>query len=320
MRALVAAAAALVLAWPALALDVPFLSGRVVDDAHLLDAGSAQGLEAALKAYEAKTGAQIAVLTVPSLDGEPLEDFSIKVARTWGLGRKGKNDGVLILVARDDHKMRIEVGMGLQGSLTDAKAGRITRDLMAPRFRAGDFAGGIRAAADAVIGTLEGSYTEPPLPTGGRVVDSFRVRGPGSGMGDGLGEKLMISVFVFGILGLFEFFGIMIPGMGWFLYFFLIPFWAAFPMAIWGVSVGGMMLGAHLILFPLLKKLMEGTDLGKKFRGGGRRGGGSGGGFFIGGSDWSSGSGDSGWSSGGDSGGFSGGGGGFDGGGSSGSW
>ncbi len=317
-RAFLSMAAVLALALPVFALDVPYLSGRVVDDAHLLDATSAQNLEATLKAYEAKTGVQLAVLTVPSLNGEPLEDFSIKVARTWALGHKGKDDGVLMLVSRDDHKLRIEVGLGLQGTLTDAKAGRIIRDQMVPRFRGGDYPGGIKAGVDAVIGTLDGSYAPPPLPTGGRMVSSFRVRGANSGTGDNLAEKLMISAFVFGILGLFEFFGIMIPGMGWFLYFFLIPFWSVFPMAIWGVSIGGSVLLAHLVLFPILKKLFEGTDFAKKFKGNGKHGGG--GGFFVGGSGWSSGSSDSGWSSGGGDSGFSGGGGSFDGGGSSGSW
>lgn len=313
-RALLAGLA-LALALPAAALEVPYLTGRVVDEARLLDDASAKALGATLKAYEEKTGRQIAVLTLPSLEGEPLEDFSIKVARTWKLGRKGSNDGVLILVARDDHKARIEVGYGLEGPLTDAAAGRIIRDQMVPHFRANDYAGGIRAGVDAVIGTLEGSYTPP---SGGTEVARVRVSRPGDGMGDSLLEKLMISAFVFGMLGLFEFFGLVVPGMGWILYFFLIPFWASFPMAIWGAKIGGVILLAHLILFPILKKLLAGTDFAKKFAGSGR--GGRGGGFYSSGwSSGSSGSSDSGWSSGGsDS--FSGGGGDFGGGGASGSW
>lgn len=311
-RALLAAAL-LALAPLARALDVPYLSGRVVDEARLLDDAAAKDLNATLKAYEEKTGRQIAVLTLPSLEGEALEDFSIKVARTWKLGRKGANDGILILVARDDHKARIEVGYGLEGPLTDASAGRIIRDQMVPHFRADDYAGGLKAGVDAVLGTLEGSYTPP---TGGREVARVRVRGGSSdGLGDSLIEKLMISAFVFGILGLFEFFGIMIPGQGWFLYFFLIPFWAAFPMAIWGARVGASILMAHLFFFPVLKKIGEGSRLSKKFKGSGRGGGG--------GFTWSSGGGsggDSGGWSGGDSGGFSGGGGDFGGGGASGSW
>ncbi|MBI3563869.1 MAG: TPM domain-containing protein [Elusimicrobia bacterium] len=309
-RALLAATL-LALAPLARALEVPYLSGRVVDEARLLDDASAKGLNETLKAYEAKTGRQIAVLTLPSLEGEALEDFSIKVARTWKLGRKGANDGILILVARDDRKARIEVGYGLEGPLTDAAAGRIIRDRMVPHFRANDYAGGLKDGVAAVLGTLDGSY-EPP--SGGREVARVRVNGPGDGLGDSLLEKLMISAFVFGILGLFEFFGIMIPGQGWFLYFFLIPFWAAFPMAIWGARLGGAVLLTHLVVFPILKKLLAGTKLAKAMAAGSGRGGGSG---FT----WSSGGGgDSGGWSGGDSGGFSGGGGDFGGGGASGSW
>lgn len=312
-RALLAGLA-LALALPAAAREVPYLTGRVVDEARVLDDASAAALNATLKAYEAKTGRQIAVLTLPSLEGEPLEDFSIKVARTWKLGRKGANDGVLILVARDDHKARIEVGYGLEGPLTDAASGRIIRDQMVPHFRANDYAGGLRAGVDAVIGTLEGSYTPP---SGGTEVARVRVHGPSDGLGDSLLEKLMISAFVFGIIGLFEVVGLLTPGMGWILYFFLIPFWAAFPMAIWGAKFGSAVLLAHLVLFPILKKLLAKTDLAKKFAVSSR--GGRGGGFYS--SGWSSGSSssDSGWSSGGsDS--FSGGGGDFGGGGASGSW
>ncbi len=304
MKRALFSAAALALALPALALDVPYLSGRVVDDARVLDAADAQGLESTLKSYEQKTGRQIVVLTLPSLEGEPLEDFAIKVARAWKLGREGRNDGVLLLVARDDHKIRIEVGYGAEGPLTDASAGRIIRDRMVPRFRAGDYAGGIKAGVDSVIGTLDGSYAPEP--------DDGRAGGPGFGPGD-IPEKLLMSIFVFGILGLFEFIGICAPGIGWFLYFFLIPFWAAFPLALWGPRVGGTLLLAHIVLFPILKKRLAGSNLAKNFIGNSR-----GRGNFVGGSGWSSGGG-GGWSSGG-SGGFSGGGGSFGGGGASGSW
>lgn len=323
MRRALLAAAALACALSASALDVPYLSGRVVDEARLLDAASTQQLETALKASESKTGRQIAVLTLPSLEGEPLEDYSIKVARTWKLGRAGKNDGILVLVARDDHKVRIEVGYGNEGALTDAAAGRIIRDRMVPRFRAGDYAGGIKDGVAAVIGTLDGTYTPPadvPLPAS--ALRRVRLGGGPRGAADGsasmdLGERILISVFVLSILGLFEFFGLMAPGVGWFLYFFLIPFWAAFPMALLGVKTGGTLLLVHLIGFPIMKSLLGrsawGKSMGKRFHS-------RGGGVYWSGGGWSSG-GDSGWSSGGgDSGGFSGGGGDFGGGGASGSW
>jgi uncharacterized protein len=157
-------AAVLCLATAARAREVPFLSSRVTDEARLLDAGSAAALEATLKAYEDRTGRQIAVLTIPSLEGEALEDYSLKVARTWKLGRKGKDDGVLILVARDDRKIRIEVGYGLEGELTDAQAGRIIRDDMVPRFRRGDYAKGLREGVDAVIASLDPASPSRPGP------------------------------------------------------------------------------------------------------------------------------------------------------------
>lgn len=305
-----ALAAALLLA-PALAaaLEVPYLSGRVVDEARLLDAATAARLESALAAYEKKSGRQFVVLTLPSLEGEPLEDYSLKVARTWALGRKGKDDGLLLLVSRDDRKLRFEVGYGLEGVLPDALCGRIIRDEIVPRFKGGDFAGGVAAGVDAALKALDGEYSPPPdddpdLPAA--------AEGLGGSMGEGLLERVMISFFVFGILGLFEFVGVFVPGPGWFLYFFLIPFWAAFPMAIWGAKIGLALLASHLVGFPLLKLLAPKTAWGKKLIAGMGTGGGGGG------SGWSSRS--SGWGGGSSGGGFSGGGGSFGGGGASGSW
>jgi uncharacterized protein len=294
----------------AVALDVPYLSGRVNDDAHLFDANSAANLDRTLKAYEAKTGRQFVVLTLPSLGDEVLEDYSIKVARAWKLGTKGKDDGILLLVARDDHKVRIEVGYGLEGDLPDALCGRIIRDEMVPRFRAGDYAGGVTAGVNAAISALAHTYSPPPdLVRGGRA--SLQP----SDMG--VLDKILMSFFVLGILGVFEGVGLCAPGVGWFLYFFLIPFWAAFPMAIWGEKIGLGLLGAHVLGFPALKMILGQTDWGKSMakRIAANNAGGHG---YSSGSGWSSGGG--GWSSGGGGGGFSGGGGSFGGGGASGSW
>ena len=313
-RLLLAGLACALLARGAVALDIPYLSGRVNDDAHMLDASSAQELEQTLKAYEDKTGRQFVVLTIPTLGDEALEDYSIKVARAWKLGRKGQDDGILLLVARDDHKMRFEVGYGLEGDLPDARCGRIIRDVMVPRFRSGDFAGGIKSGVSAVIGTLDGTYSPPPDPDADGM--KWRVNGSSPRYLD-TGEKIMMSFFVFGILGVFESVGLVTPGVGWFLYFFLIPFWAAFPMGIWGAKVGMALLGTHLIGFPILKMILGQTEWGrnmaKTMAANNARGSGysSSGGFFSGGGG--------GWSSGG-GGGFSGGGGSFGGGGASGSW
>ena len=298
---------ALALAAPAAALDVPFLSGRVNDHANLMSPAARESLEAKLKEFEARTGHQVAVLTLDSLDGAALEDYTLKVSRTWQLGRKGVNDGVLFLISKNDRKLRIEVGHGLEGELPDALAGRIVRDVVVPRFKTGDFEGGIAAGADAIVAAAEGKYSPPPRSSGASRNDFEAM---------GIGEKLMMSALVFGLLGLFEFVGIAAPGMGWFLYFFLIPFWAAFPMAIWGVKFGMGCLMTHLIGFPFIKGILPHTAFGRKFRQTGNK-------VFYGGSEiftigGGSGSSGGGWSSGG--GGFSGGGGSFGGGGSSGSW
>ena|SRR3989442_71601 len=143
------------------ALDVPPLTGRIVDTAHLLPVDLASSLLAELATHEARTGNQVALLTLPSLEGEPLEEFSHRVATTWKLGQKGTDNGVLVLVVPGERKVRIEVGYGLEGTLTDAKSSRIIREEMVPRFRDGDFSGGIAAGLRAVLGTIEGTYTPP---------------------------------------------------------------------------------------------------------------------------------------------------------------
>jgi uncharacterized protein len=150
---------------PAAALEVPALTGRIVDNAHLLPPDRAASLSAELVAHEERTGNQVVLLTLPSLEGEPLEEFSHRVATTWKLGRKGTDNGVLVLVVPGDRKIRIEVGYGLEGTLTDARSSRIIREEMAPRFRAGDFAGGISAGLKAILGTIEGTYTPPERKT-----------------------------------------------------------------------------------------------------------------------------------------------------------
>lgn len=130
-------------AGPSPALEVPYLSGRVNDLADLLNPGAEGRLEQTLGQLEQETGAQAAVLTIPSLEGDPLEDFSLRVVETWKLGREEADDGVLLLIARDDRKVRIEVGYGLEATLTDVQSKRIISNLMTPRFREGDFDGGV---------------------------------------------------------------------------------------------------------------------------------------------------------------------------------
>jgi uncharacterized protein len=296
-RALLLAA---ILAAPAAALDVPALSGRVNDHAALLSPAASEALTKTLKDFETRTGHQIAVLTVSSLEGEPLEPYSLKVIRAWGLGRKGANDGVLFLIAKSDRKLRIEVGHGLEGSLPDALAGRIIQETVVPRFKAGDYEGGIAAGAAAIIAATDGTYVPPPVQR--RKLDPFE-----------LAVKLFMSLFVFSILGRLELQGLVTPGYGWVIYFFLIPFWGTFPFTLWGSRIGTITLMTHLLGFPLLKLLLPSTAVGRKFSA--TKGGGVSFGDTV---LFSGGSGGGGSSSGG--GGFSGGGGSSGGGGASGSW
>ena len=140
------------------ALDVPPLTGRVVDLAHVLPPDTVESLSARLKAHEETTSNQVTVLVLPSLEEEPLESFSHRVATTWRLGQKGTDNGVLFLVAMKERKIRIEVGYGLEGALTDARSAQIIRREIVPRFRAGDAPGGIAAGVDAILKTIEGTY------------------------------------------------------------------------------------------------------------------------------------------------------------------
>lgn len=144
-----------------LALDVPALTGRVVDPAHVLPAATVDSLNAQLAAHEDITGNQVAVLVLPSLEGEPLESFSHRVATTWKLGQKGTDNGVLLLVAMKERKIRIEVGYGLEGALTDARSAQIIRNEIVPRFRAGDAPGGVAAGVSAILKTIAGTYQAP---------------------------------------------------------------------------------------------------------------------------------------------------------------
>jgi uncharacterized protein len=158
VTASVVVGALLVLAGLAWGLAVPPLTGRVVDLARVLPASVKESLAATLADHEAKTTNQVAVLILPSLEGEVLEEFSHRVATTWQLGVKGADNGVLLLIAMRERKIRIEVGYGLEGELTDARSAQIIRNEIVPRFRAGDFAGGVSAGVDAILRTIEGSY------------------------------------------------------------------------------------------------------------------------------------------------------------------
>ena len=160
----------------ALAQDVPELTGRVVDNAGILSPSTETIVTQRLKAHEDSTGNQVAVLTIQSLNGRVLENYSLEVARTWELGQEEFDNGVLLLIAVEDRRMRIEVGFGLEGSLTDATASRIIRNELRPAFRKGDFDRGVQDGVEAILNAIEGTY-EPPSASSGGSESNPRVAG-----------------------------------------------------------------------------------------------------------------------------------------------
>jgi uncharacterized protein len=151
-------------AFPVLAdVAVPPLSGRVVDQTGTLTASDMSALTARLKDLEARKGSQLAVLIVPTTAPESIEQYSIRVAEAWKIGRKKIDDGVLLVVAKNDHKVRIEVGYGLEGALTDVTAKRIIDETVVPMFRSGDFAGGISLGVEWIIAVIDGEKLPAPV-------------------------------------------------------------------------------------------------------------------------------------------------------------
>ncbi|TJX65087.1 MAG: YgcG family protein, partial [Mesorhizobium sp.] len=144
----------------AFAADLPALTGRVVDNAGIIDAATKAALTQKLADFETKGSDQIVVATIPSLGGEEIEPYANRLFRFWKLGQAKENNGVLLLVAPNDRKMRIEVGYGLEGTLTDLHTKLIIENDMVPAFRAGDFPGGISKAVDDMIMVLEGNPEE----------------------------------------------------------------------------------------------------------------------------------------------------------------
>jgi len=154
--------AALLLSPAAGAAEIPPLTARVSDVTGTLTADQRAALEAKLATFEASKGSQVAVLLVPTTQPESIEQYSLRVVEQWKLGRKKVDDGVLLIVAKDDRKVRIEVGYGLEGVLPDAIAKRIVEEAIVPRFKAGDFYGGITAGVDRILRVIEGEALPPP--------------------------------------------------------------------------------------------------------------------------------------------------------------
>lgn len=272
-------------------VPVPTLTGRVVDQTGTLSASDQAALTSTLAAFEQRKGSQVAVLIVPTTEPESIEQFSIRVAEAWKIGRKKVDDGAILLVAKNDRKLRIEVGYGLEGALTDVTTKRIIDEIIAPRFKSGDFAGGISAGVDRMMKVIDGEPLPPPAPK-----SAWRGN---TGLFDQLFEYapflLFGAIFVGGALrailgivfGSLAFGGVVGLGM-WLLL-------ASVPIA--------MTCGLLAAILSMFSNAFGSTG------GGGYSGGSSGG-------SWSSGS----SSSSSDSGSFSGGGGSFGGGGASGSW
>jgi len=217
---------------------VPKLSGHVLDQAGMLGPGQRDKLEAVLTDYEAKTGSQIAVLLVNSTEPEQIEQYSIRVADAWKLGRKGVDDGVLLMVAKDNpaalRRLRIEAGRGVQGVLTDAQSKRILQDVIAPHFRQNQYYDGLVAGIGA-IATLLNKEQFPAAPQGQR-------------QGQFLGGGLLVPLLLFGAFVLAS---------------ILRPRRSRLSRGGWGGGATGFILG---------------TALGSLGRGGGGFSGGSGGG------------------------------------------
>lgn len=285
----------LVPAW-GVAKEVPYLTGRVVDEARLLSPEQLQRIEARLEDFERRTTNQVAVLTVDSLEGEDIAGFAHKVGSTWKLGAKGKDNGVLLLVSKGDRKMRMEVGYGLEPVLTDLQTNIIQNEVIIPHFKQDDYGGGIEAGVDAIIATAEGKEVQPApaQPPAGR-------RG---GKDLGFLPFLLLLLVPFSLDAL--------RSRSWLLYIFLMPFYFFLGFIITPV-LGIIAAGLWAVLFPILRMVLP-----KSMTRGRRGGGGFLGPWMGGGGGWGGGGG--GWSGGGGGGGFSGGGGSFGGGGSSSSW
>jgi uncharacterized protein len=163
MNAARASLLALMLCWAFAALAdvaVPPLTGRVVDKTATLSSSDIASLDQTLKDFEARKGSQVAVLIVPTTQPETIEQYSLRVAEAWKIGRKKIDDGAILVVAKDDRKLRIEVGYGLEGALTDVTAKRIIDEVITPKFRSGDFAGGISDGVNRILRVIDGE----PLP------------------------------------------------------------------------------------------------------------------------------------------------------------
>ena len=170
-------------------VPVPPVKARVTDLTGTLNAQQKGELEARIAAYESRRGSQIAVLMLPTTKPEEIEQYSIRVAEAWKIGRKKVDDGLLLIVAKDDRRLRIEVGYGLEGAIPDSMAKRVIDERITPRFRDGDFYGGVRDGVDQLIRLAEGEKLPPPTPA------------PAGRLGSSDPMQLLIPAFFFILIG-----------------------------------------------------------------------------------------------------------------------
>jgi uncharacterized protein len=287
LRRAVYAAVLLFFAITAIAqVAVPALTSRVTDLTNTLTAEQRNALETRLAAFEARKGTQLAVLLVPTTQPETIEQFGIRVGEQWKIGRKGVDDGAILIAAMKDRAVRIEVGYGLEGVLPDAVAKRIVEDYIVPRFKQGDFYGGIDTALTRMIAVIDGEPLPPP-----------RAAKPAQSFGGGLENLLVIGFMLVFVVG-----GIIRAIFGRFLGSGVIGAIGGF--AGW-IMLGSLAAAVLVGVVAAFLSLMGGL-------GGGRRGGWASGGPIGG---WGGG-----WGGGGGGGSWGGGGGGFGGGGASGRW
>jgi uncharacterized protein len=299
---------ALLLCWAQAAfaeVAVPPLTGRVVDATNTLSSSDIAAQSSRLADLQRRKGSQIAVLIVPTTAPETIEQFSIRAAETWKIGRKKIDDGALLVVAKDDHKLRIEVGYGLEGALTDVTARRIIDETIVPRFRSGDFSGGIAAGLTRMIGVIDGEPLPVPVPETSHGSNDFLLS-----FLNPLNPFTLFFLFVIGAISrslLGRLIGSLITGatMGWFAWYSLGSIGAA--------ALAGAVVAAITFFAESLAAANQNYQRTHRGRGGSSSDSSSGwsGGWSSGSSSSSSSSSDSG---------FSGGGGSFGGGGASGSW
>jgi len=258
-------------AQPAPPAAIPALQARVTDTTGTLDAARRQALEQRLAALEQRKGAQVAVLMVPTTAPDTIEQYATRVFEQWKLGRQNTDDGVLLVLAKDDRALRIEVGYGLEGAIPDAMAGRIIREQIVPRLQQGDFGGGIEAGVGAIEKLIDGEALPPPAP---------QAQGGDGGQEGNWPFFLMLVAFMVALPAVLA--GLAAAAGSWIVFG---TWWAAALGGIGGFAISGL-LGVLGIKRRLRNSAGRGGRGGGGFGGGfggGRGGGGFGGGFGGGG-------------------------------------